>query len=290
MSFFFPGLFPSPLTITLTPSFAFTLDFPGGALIWIALGPALPLAEPCRGGRDCCRDAEALLIAGGNKCGRDTKPGNGANLDFHDSCISVEVVVTVVVATPLVGFAAAAAAAGGGGGRWDTALTLLFRSPPDSYNLVFELANGNGGSAFLSAFEGFRRDEGWTQRRSDDAPDKNIYRHASRQGSNPPDDYEMQHDVYSLGVCLLEIGLWGSFVEYSFADRTRSSLRMPPEVTTSRVSTFLIEKGKDHLVSLARAHLPGSMGDKYTEIVETCLTCLGPANVDFGDESEFEIS
>ena len=25
----------------------------------------------------------------------------------------------------------------------------------------------------------------------------------------------MQHDVYSLGVCLLEIGLWRSFVAYS---------------------------------------------------------------------------
>jgi hypothetical protein len=24
----------------------------------------------------------------------------------------------------------------------------------------------------------------------------------------------MQHDIYSLGMCLLEIGLWGSFLAY----------------------------------------------------------------------------
>lgn len=226
------------------------------------------------------------------------------------------------------------------GPEMDAALTLVFRSPPDSYNpkslrdllintpssesisrrlelardvaksvgyihtfgfvhksvrpesiLVFELANSSGRSAFLAGFEGFRRDEGWTQRQSDDAPDKNIYRHASRQGFNPRDEYEMQHDIYSLGVCLLEIGLWGSFVEHSTANGARylsSLLKIPPEVTASRVSTFLIEKGKDHLVSLARSQLPGSMGDKYAEIVETCLTCLDPANADFGDEREFE--
>ena len=30
------------------------------------------------------------------------------------------------------------------------------------------------------------------------------------------------------------------------------------------------------------------MGSKYAEIVETCLTCLEPDNVDFGDQREFE--
>ena len=30
------------------------------------------------------------------------------------------------------------------------------------------------------------------------------------------------------------------------------------------------------------------MGDKYAEIVETCLTCLDLSNVEFGDEKELE--
>jgi hypothetical protein len=30
------------------------------------------------------------------------------------------------------------------------------------------------------------------------------------------------------------------------------------------------------------------MGDEYTNIVHTCLTCLDPDNIDFGDDQEFQ--
>lgn len=30
----------------------------------------------------------------------------------------------------------------------------------------------------------------------------------------PEEEYEMRHDVYSLGVCLLEVGLGTSFVSF----------------------------------------------------------------------------
>lgn len=43
---------------------------------------------------------------------------------------------------------------------------------------------------------------------------------------------------------------------------------------------------KDYLVDLARARLPQLMGDKYTEVVVTCLPCLDEGNDGFGDESE----
>ena len=69
-------------------------------------------------------------------------------------------------------------------------------------------------SLFLVGFENFRREDGWTQRRGDSAPDRNLYRHPSRQGACPHEDFVMQHDIYSLGVCLLEIGLWQSFFAY----------------------------------------------------------------------------
>jgi hypothetical protein len=45
---------------------------------------------------------------------------------------------------------------------------------------------------------------------------------------------------------------------------------------------------KDTLVDLARQRLPSRVGDKYTEVVVTCLTCLDDSNTDFGDNSEFE--
>lgn len=57
----------------------------------------------------------------------------------------------------------------------------------------------------------------WAKLRSTDMPSsmvgdqnwlKDIYRHPRRQGLQPDQRYNMGHDIYSLGVCLLEIGLW----------------------------------------------------------------------------------
>ncbi|KAK0616479.1 hypothetical protein B0T14DRAFT_568079 [Immersiella caudata] len=145
-------------------------------------------------------------------------------------------------------------------------------------------------AVFLVGFENFRREEGRTHRTGDDAVERNLYRHPSRQGSSPREDYIMQHDIYSLGVCLLEVGLWRSFVEYpdtggspSLADHLEVSEKHGP-----RAAHQLKELGKELLLSLARKELRQTMGNKYAEIVETCLTCLDPENADFGDETEFE--
>ena len=70
------------------------------------------------------------------------------------------------------------------------------------------------GSAFLLGFERVRREEDNTKLTEDADWEKNLYRHPQRQGTKIRDRYIMQHDIYSLGVCMLEIGLWGSFVQY----------------------------------------------------------------------------
>lgn len=102
----------------------------------------------------------------------------------------------------------------------------------------------------------------------------------------------MQHDIYSLGVCLLELGLWKSFVEY---DDKESCLPDDGEDTNATRSCILGTDTnllplffKDRLLSLARGELRSRMGTRYSEIVLTCLTCLDPGNADFGDESEFQ--
>jgi hypothetical protein len=100
----------------------------------------------------------------------------------------------------------------------------------------------------------------------------------------------MQHDIYSLGVCLLEIGLWRSFVvqddggEFVPSPALLSSAPGP----ISDVERVQGDGLKDQLVALASSELPKWMGTSYSEIVRTCLTCLDPDNVDFGDEREFE--
>jgi serine/threonine protein kinase len=80
--------------------------------------------------------------------------------------------------------------------------------------LVFQNERSEIAASFLLGFENFRTAEGRTLKASDTAWEKNLYRRPRRQGLRPEDEYVMQHDNYSLGVCLVEIGLWRTFVAY----------------------------------------------------------------------------
>ncbi|KAL6894962.1 hypothetical protein GGI43DRAFT_411547 [Trichoderma evansii] len=158
-------------------------------------------------------------------------------------------------------------------------------------------ANVRGGDemAMLVGFDVLRDAEGKTNRLGDDDWEKNLYRHPHRQGKTPKTDYNMRHDIYSVGVCLLEIGLWGSFVEY---DRVNEKSLQPSSLGSKlrddhdNISgpEFLKspERVKDRLLHLARGALRRNMGNKYSKIVETCLTCLDKDNEDFGDDEEFQ--
>jgi hypothetical protein len=155
--------------------------------------------------------------------------------------------------------------------------------------LIFQDQKSVLGASFLLGFEKFRLVDGRTTRSGDCIWEKDLYRHPRRQGLKPEEDYTMQHDIYSLGVCLLEIGLWESFVIYhdEGSDPSPSSvltaLNDPEEDRIKKA--FLV---KDALVGLAKQRLPSRIGERYTEIVVTCLTCLDESNTDFGDNSEFE--
>ena len=140
-------------------------------------------------------------------------------------------------------------------------------------------------SIFLVGFDNFRKEEGQTYLQGDEDWEKNLYRHPSRQGYTPGQEYSMQHDIYSLGVCLLEIGLWVSFVTYDEkgGNPTPSSVSgISQEGMSIRTPAAL----KQLLVMLARQKLPSRMGRRYCQVVETCLTCLDPDNTNFGHASE----
>ncbi|KAL2204884.1 hypothetical protein CC79DRAFT_1370701 [Sarocladium strictum] len=107
-----------------------------------------------------------------------------------------------------------------------------------------------------------------------------LYQHPWRQMINKT-AFVMQHDIYSLGVCLLEIGLWESLLSFE-----------GPTVTPSR--TIELNEGhsdpdsvKAKMVALSRGRLRAQMGDKYSMAVETCLTCFDTDNTTFGDPDEF---
>jgi hypothetical protein len=146
-------------------------------------------------------------------------------------------------------------------------------------------------ATFLVGFEDFRREEGISFRRGDDRWERNLYRHPSRRGVAPAQAYVMQHDIYSLGVCLLEVGLWQSFVEYGpdgLHPRPSPLLVGSSGGVSGQSSGVDLNRMKGHFVELAREKLPRVMGSRYANIVETCLTCLDTENRDFGDPSEFE--
>jgi hypothetical protein len=159
---------------------------------------------------------------------------------------------------------------------------------PDTV-LIFRNQKSPLGASFLLGFEKFRVADGGTTRFGDCVWEKNLYRHPRRQGLKLEEYYTMQHDIYSLGVCLLEIGLWESFVVYpdegSYPSPSGVLTIMNDQEKDEIKKAFLV---KDALVDLAKQRLPSRMGDKYTETVVTCLTCLDESNTDFGDASEFE--
>jgi hypothetical protein len=143
------------------------------------------------------------------------------------------------------------------------------------------------GSLYLIGFEQVRTADGRTYRQGDSTWSKDLYRHPDRQGAVPSEDYCMQHDIYGLGVCLLEIGLWDSFLEYDSDGESHAAvapLRVDAENFREQPSSAV----KGHLVHLAETQLPLSMGTVFKDVVVNCLTCLDDGNVDFGDRAEFE--
>lgn len=157
---------------------------------------------------------------------------------------------------------------------------------------VLLLQNGSSslGSAYLVGFERIRNADGHTFRLGEASWQKDLYHHPDRQGVVPEEMFVMQHDIYSLGVCLLEIGLWKSLIvpEDGEADQPGKGLRLPSRKSDGTGPMWHKVEMKEHLVRLAEVELPPKMGTRYAEVVVTCLTCLDRGNVDFGDEEQFQ--
>ena len=167
--------------------------------------------------------------------------------------------------------------------------------------IVFRDSKLQLGKPFLVGFEKFRLDTSRTHRFGDDLWYRNIYRHPQRQGFRPEEDFVMQHDVYSLGVVLLELGLSYSFVQSAHVntgqDSSSWSGEAPPNPNARiGIAEYLLETNvrrkansiKRKFASVATEQLPILMGQKYTQVVISCLTCLDKDSEGFGDESEFE--
>lgn len=144
------------------------------------------------------------------------------------------------------------------------------------------------GTPFLVGFERFRHAEAQTYMFGDGFWEKDLYRHPRRQGVYPEHRYRMQHDIYSLGVCLLEIGLGVSFVNFKDGGPVPApslSIAEHLEKKDPKARAFEIKRV---LERAAETLLPGRMGSVYTRLVLSCLTCLDPGNQYFGGEQNFQ--
>jgi hypothetical protein len=142
------------------------------------------------------------------------------------------------------------------------------------------------GTSFLMGFDFVRKEDETSSRTGDDDWEKNIYRHPERQGIHPEVDFNMLHDIYSLGVVLLEIALWRSFVVLKvdqdgmkcipnphackFIDRTTGTLKSPCDI-------------RDIFVKKADEYIPLVLGEKFRDVVLMCLNCLDGG---FGDTTD----
>jgi hypothetical protein len=116
---------------------------------------------------------------------------------------------------------------------------------------------------------------------------KGIYQHPGRQIALTEDEYTMGHDVYSLGVCMLETLLWKPLVQFTGRSEPTVSFIFAEHALALEIiddsprslQSFLDkpEETKDIqkvLLSIANKHLPAVAGHKLTSLVTSCLTCL----------------
>ena len=147
--------------------------------------------------------------------------------------------------------------------------------------LIFSNGQAKLGKPYLVGFEKFRLSTTMTHRLGDDLWEKNLYRHPLRQGVRPQEDFVMQHDVYSLGVVLLEIGLNTSFVTWPQGPEERLGPNPRLEVAdliSKRAHFGKAAAIKQKFVFMAETILPNTFGQKYSDVVLSCLTCLDKDN------------
>ncbi|KAJ4186864.1 hypothetical protein NW767_001491 [Fusarium falciforme] len=134
-------------------------------------------------------------------------------------------------------------------------------------------------------------EQGVTRLTGDVTLQRKIYQHPERQLPTAEREYSMAHDVYSLGVCMLEILLWESvlrptppFVCPAFIETfTRLGFRTN-EADPGDYYTKFPNKNKAILLSMSESLIPAEAGTKMTRVVCEFLTCLDRKGEDLDEE------
>ena len=144
------------------------------------------------------------------------------------------------------------------------------------------------GLPFLTNWNMLRDKEDPSSRAGDDDWLRDIYRHPERQGLQLERRYNINHDIYSLGVCLLIIGLWEPLIL-----REDGTARLCKLYTKTAFRLDLVDPGASDLidrlkipstvwkvlVGLTEQELVLRMDKEYVAVVKFCLECLEKRNI-----------
>ncbi|KAA8900220.1 kinase-like domain-containing protein [Sphaerosporella brunnea] len=148
--------------------------------------------------------------------------------------------------------------------RPDNILILEDPSLPEARRFPYVLP-----PPFLAGFEYARSVKTASDRRSDAEWHLNLYRHPKRQFLERNSEYTMAHDVYSLGVILLELGLWGSNGFKPFQAREELFTKKTGEQIKE---VFLgLAEGENATAASKNKGVAFQMGDRYAGLVRLCL-------------------
>ncbi len=157
----------------------------------------------------------------------------------------------------------------------------------NSKNIIFpqvysEASFSGFGSTQMALVQGFNYSRQLTQAQTIDRGkvlndlESALYRHPSYQGE-AASGYQIHYDIYSLGLVLLEIALWGPLIDF-LAAKSRPG-KEPPIALSPDMRRFheaeAIELKRRVMIRVVH-ELAYRVGTKYKEIVQWCLNLDGP--------------
>lgn len=137
------------------------------------------------------------------------------------------------------------------------------------------------GTPLLVGYGDARMESASSRRTKEEHLLEEVYCHPSRRGSTPAKKHTFLHDVYSLGVVLIEIGLWNSFwvpnddpsnwapSHKDDADDWVPNKKAYPEFDPNNLSPQDMQRWFE---AVARDALPRKVGQRYADVVIKCLT------------------
>lgn len=162
---------------------------------------------------------------------------------------------------------------------------LIFQQQQKSPEKESNPSQNSTGVLFLTGFQLAREDTPNTisSTQGNQNWEYDIYTHPSRH--SPGTRYTMAHDIYSLGVNLLEIAMWDSFLIFDTHERARIFNNEALEggrLICDNLKAGDKEAGrrmKELYETAANAFLPISMGCCFRDVV---IDCLGAVECGFG--------